>query len=45
MSTQRFVPVLKYGASTIASAMLRLQVGDHIAEVTLPISRLAVVVA
>ena len=30
----------KCGASTIARAMLRLQVGDQIAEVTLPISRL-----
>ena len=33
-------PIWKYGASTIASAMLRLQVGDHMAELTLPISRL-----
>ncbi len=40
MSAQIVEPTRKYGASTIASAMLRLQVGDHMAELTLPISRL-----
>jgi hypothetical protein len=40
ISAQTALPIAKCGDSTIASAMLRLQVGDQAAEVMLPVSRL-----